>query len=213
MWPERGRAAAALALALSALLPVVVASDRDVAVFAVREPPGSDISREADVVYPLAVLASADWPPAAIERAVGEVERIFAQCGTTVTAGPRYRLQAPADYRELDEPMQARLLERLPAARPIVLLVDRTVDGDVAYSYLPSAPVASRGSAWITRHSDPACLGPLLAHELGHILLDSERHSDDRDNLMFHSCTVANVAGTHPGTNLTEAQCARLRAP
>lgn len=212
MWPDTGYAAGLAALVLALLQPAAAEPARDVAVVEVREGTGSYRLEEADIVYPLAVLDSAGWDAGQVKRAIREVEGIFGQCGIIVAAGSVYRLEVPREFRELDESMQARLLAELPPTRPIALLVDRTAGRDIAYSYLMSAPTKSRGTAWVTRNSHPACLGPLLAHELGHILLDSERHSGDRDNLMFHTCSVSNVAGSRPGTGLTDAQCKVLRA-
>jgi hypothetical protein len=166
---------------------------------------------EADVVYPLAILDQVGWDRPDVERAIRQVEDIFGQCGITVTAGAIYRLQAPEAFRVLDESMQPDLLAGLPPDRPVVLLVDRTTDNDVAYSYLESAPVPSRGSAWITRRSRDVCLGVLMAHELGHILLDAARHSSDPGNLMSHTCSFSNVSGSGISAHLSAAQCKRLR--
>lgn len=182
-----------------------------VAISNVRPGPASERIARADVAYPVAVLDSANWRSSEVKRALEEVEAIFGQCGVTVVGGPVYRIEAPAAFTELDDERQYRLLAPLPATRPLAVLVDRTVARDVAYAYRLSAPVASRGTAWITRSGHPACLGRSLAHELGHILLDSARHSPDRDNLMFHSCTASNVAGSRPGTRLSERQCEQLR--
>lgn len=212
MWPDARYAAGLAVLALTLLQPAAAGPASDVAVVEVRDDTGGHRLEEADVVYPLAVLDSAGWDAREVESTIREVERIFAQCGIAVIAGSVHRLEAPRAFRTLDESMQARLLAELPPTRPMALLVDRTADRDIAYSYLMSAPVESRGTAWVTRDSRPACHGPLLAHELGHILLDSERHSDDRDNLMFHTCSVSNVADFRPGTGLTETQCEALRA-
>lgn len=210
MWPSRYAAGAALVLAL--LQPAAAGPVRDVAVVEVREGTSGYRLEQADVAYPLVVLESAGWNTGQVERAIREIEDIFAQCGIIVAAGSVHRVEAPREFRELDESLQARLLAELPPTRPMALLVDRTADRDVAYSYLMSAPTGSRGTAWVTRNGHPACLGPQLAHELGHILLDSERHSADRDNLMFHTCSVSNIAGARPGTDLTEAQCETIRA-
>jgi hypothetical protein len=197
--------------ALVTLQQAVADVGDDVTVMEVIEPTSGHRLKEADVVYPLAVLRTAGWEPARVEQAIQQVEDIFDQCGITVTAGSVYWLEAPVEFRELDESMQSRLLSELPSTRPVAVLVDRTADRDVAYSYLRSAPLASRGTAWITRHSHPRCLGTLLAHELAHILLDSDRHSGDRGNLMFHTCTISNIAGSGPGTDLTDSQCNSIR--
>lgn len=212
MWPRSLHAAGLAALVLALLQPAAAGPASDVAVVEVRQAAGGHRLGETDVAYPLAVLESAGWDAGQVERVIREAEAIFAQCGITVTAGSVHRLEVPHGFRELDESMQGRLLAELPPTRPMALLVERTADRDSAYSYLMSAPNESRGTAWVTRNGHPACLGPHLAHELGHILLDSERHSGDRDNLMFHTCSVSNVAGSRPGTRLTESQCEKLRA-
>lgn len=214
MWHRHG-SGCRLALAVCALFLLsqgAADAGSDVAVVEVRERTSDQRLEEADVVYPLAVLGAAGWEPAHVEQAVRQVEDIYGQCGVTVTAGAVYWLEAPEDFRELDEAGQSRLLAELPASRPLAVLVDQTGDRDVAYSYLMSAPTEHRGTAWVTRNSHPTCLGPLLAHELGHILLDSADHSRDRGNLMAHTCTVSNVEGSRPGTRLTGAQCEQLRA-
>lgn len=212
MWRRTGRAVGWALLAVF-MLPATAGPDygtEDVEVIELTTRPGQ--RDDAAITYPLAVLDSAGWGRDRILRAVHEVEDIFGQCGVVVTAEPVYRLKAPSRYRKLDPFMQARILSRLPSTRPIALLVDQTTDRDVAYSYLDSAPTASRGSAWVTRNGHPACTGVLLAHELGHILLNSARHSDDPDNLMSHTCTVSNVAGFRPVARLSGSQCDQLRA-
>ncbi|MDZ7839924.1 MAG: hypothetical protein U5R46_03755 [Gammaproteobacteria bacterium] len=166
---------------------------------------------KADVVYPLAVLEGAGWEWPGIERAVRQVEEIFGQCGVAVTVGHIYLLSAPDDFLELDESMQSRLLDRLPESRPAALLVGRTTDQDTAYSYLVSAPVPSRGTAWVTRASRPVCLGVLLAHELGHILLNTARHNRDPENLMSYTCTISNIQRSAIGARLSASQCRQLR--
>lgn len=213
MWRNAGYVVGLAVNALVMSQQTVAGPERDVAVVEVVERTTGDRFEKGDVIYPLAVLDGAGWEWAHLERAIQEVEAIFAQCGVVVTAGTVYRLEVPDDFRELDESEQARLLAALPTSRPVVLLVDRTTDHDVAYSYLKSAPVASRGTAWVTRNSEPACLAALLAHELGHILLNTARHSDDPDNLMSHTCTSFNVAEWRIGTGLSAAQCKQLREP
>lgn len=212
MWRSTGRAVGWTFLALF-MPPATAGADygtEDVEVIERTTGPGQ--RDDAAITYPLAVLDSAGWDRGRILRAVHEVEDIFGQCGVVVTADPVYRLKVTSQYGKLDPSMQARILSKLPSTRPIALLVDQTTDRDVAYSYLDSAPTASRGSAWVTRNGHPACSGVLLAHELGHILLKTARHSDDPDNLMSHTCTVSNLAGFRPAARLSGSQCEQLRA-
>jgi len=163
------------------------------------------------IVYDLAVAQGAGWRKHRVAQAIDRAEAIFEQCGVRVAAESVHWLEIPVDLHVLEESAQRRLLAVLPQRRPMALLVNRTTEGDSAYSYLASAPVASRGTAWLTRNSHPVCVGALLAHELGHILLDTARHSSDPGNLMSHTCTVSNVAGSRPGTELTRSQCDTLR--
>lgn len=204
-------AAGLIACVLLMPLRTTAEPDSDVAVLEVIERPLVQEPEKADVLYPLAVLDGAGWESPQIERAVSQVEQIFGQCDVTVTVAAVYLLTAPDEFMELEEPMQARLLDMLPETRPVALLVDRTTDQDTAYSYLVSAPVASRGTAWVTRASRPECLGVLLAHELGHVLLDTARHSTDPDNLMSHTCTVSNIQGSAIRARFSPSQCTQLR--
>lgn len=173
-----------------------------------RRPP----AEAAGVGYQVVVLAGAGWRDSDIEEAVGEASAVFASCDVAVHATAVYWVKAPAGYQELDEREQAGLLAPLGGRRPVALFVNRTTERDIAYSYLNTAPVASRGTAWITRDSAPSCVGPLLAHELGHILLNSGRHVDDQRNLMSYNCVTMNITGFRLNTELTEGQCKRLQA-
>lgn len=165
----------------------------------------------ADVVYRVAMLAGVGWRGTDIAKITRDVEEIFDQCRITVAAGEMHWLETGAEFHILDEALESRLLGMLPPDRPIVLLVDRTTNQDLAYAYVRTAPPERRDTAWITQTVPDACLAPLMAHELGHILLDSTDHSDDPGNLMHHSCTVSNISGARAGTLLTEAQCERIR--
>lgn len=205
------RAAICLAVLLPGVLFTAPAMPADEVKVAEVVEYGTERAGDDTILYALAVLNGAGWEKSRVNEAIRRVEAVFSRCGVTVTAGTVYRLDAPPGFLDLEEPMQSSLLAALPAPRPIALLVDQTTDGDVAYSYLSSAPVASRGTAWVTRNSRPACLPTLLAHELGHILLDTPRHVDDPNNLMSHTCTVSNLAGDRPGTHLNESQCEAIR--
>lgn len=161
--------------------------------------------------YQAAVLSGAGWERVDVERAMADTAAIFAACGVVIRASVVYWLKAPAGFQELDETEQAGLLAPLGDRRPAVMFVNRTTDRDIAYSYLNESPVVSRGTAWITREGNPSCAGPLLAHELGHILLSSSRHSDNPENLMSYGCVSTNITGSRPNTALTDSQCKRLR--
>ncbi|MBS1270068.1 MAG: hypothetical protein MAG794_01021 [Gammaproteobacteria bacterium] len=198
-------------LVLAALVSPVTTSGPGIEVVEVTQHGGPERGATG-VTYPVAVLLGAGWKREQIERAIGDTEAIYARCGVVVTAGAIYWLQAPDDFQVLDEAEQTGLLTKLEPERPAAVFVNQTTDGDIAYSYLESAPIAGRGTAWITRNSDPTCIGALLAHELGHIMLDAARHSSQPGNLMAHTCTHSNIAGATPNTALSEAQCRRLRA-
>ncbi len=175
-------------------------------------PRGEPGNLQGDFVYPVAVLTGAGWERDQIEQAIRKAEAIYAQCGVMVTAGTVYWMKTPDEFHALDEIEQAELLSRLPPERPLAVFVDRTTDDDIAYSYLKSAPVASQGTAWITRRGHDSCVGSLLAHELGHILLNTAQHSSERHNIMAYSCTHSNIVRSQTNTRLSEAQCRQLRA-
>jgi len=172
---------------------------------------GATAAPPAAVVYPVAVLRGSGWEEDLIQRAIGEAEAIFKQCDVVVTAGTVYWLEAPDRYHTLAESDQAALLQALAPRRPAALFINRTAARDTAYSYLHDAPVPSRGTAWLTRRVADSCAGALLAHELGHILLHSPRHSTQPGNLMAAACRHSNIKGAAVNDRLSGAQCERLR--
>lgn len=210
MWRRTGGAAHVTVAVLSALI-LAAGKQQEVRVREVVQWEAAPSWENNTIVYDLAIVQEAGWRKQTVAQAVDQVEAIFEQCGVRVAAESVHWLEIPVDLHALEESAQQSLLAVLPQRRPMALFVNRTTEGDSAYSYLASAPVATRGTAWLTRNSHPACVGALLAHELGHILLDTARHSSNPGNLMSHTCTVSNVAGFRPGTNLTRSQCDTLR--
>lgn len=202
------------ALALCSVLwaqPTTANPDRDEVVVRVVEHANEERIEDANVAYRVAILAGVGWEGTDMERIVREIEDIFGQCRVTASARDIHWLEVGEQFHVLDASLESRLLDALPPDRPVILLVDRTTHQDLAYAYLPSAQRDKRGTAWITRAVPAACMAPLIAHELAHILLDSADHSDDPRNLMHHSCSVSNIAGASAGTGLTESQCERIR--
>lgn len=171
----------------------------------------ADSNNHRVVYYDIAVLNNAGWQQIDIERAITKSKAIYAQCNVHLEAQSIRWLDTPQIYLNLNESNQADIIEQLPASRPLVVFIQQTTDGDNAYSYLLSAPLSSQGSAWITRKSSDECTGVLMAHELGHILLDTDSHAADIDNLMAYSCTHSNIQGAKPNTDLTPEQCAKLQ--
>lgn len=167
--------------------------------------------RDEGVHYAAAITAGSGWRREAVENAIEQARTIFDQCRVTVDARVVYWLEASPALGEIDEANQDRVLSILGKERPLAVFTGQTTAGDVAYSYLRSAPVASRATAWVTRRGAGKCAGVLLAHELGHILLDTPRHHADDRNLMSHTCTRSNVSGSTPGVGLDDEQCAALR--
>ena len=171
----------------------------------------TDSNNANTLYYNVAVLNTAGWQQSDVERAIDETKMIYAQCDIRLHARSIRWIDTPGAYLNLAESKQADIIRQLPASRPLVVFIQQTDDGYNAYSYLFSAPLTSRGSAWLTRKSNRACTGTLLAHELGHILLNSEKHADNTDNLMAYTCTHSNIQGTKPNTALTPQQCAKLQ--
>ena len=161
--------------------------------------------------YLVAVLSGSGWKREEIENAIKQARMIFDQCRVVVDVRAIYWLKTAVEFDRLQETHQAEILSVLPHYRPVIGFIKDSRDNDVAYSYLQSAPVPSRGTAWITRAGDPGCVGTIVAHELGHILLDTARHSAGGGNLMSYTCVHSNIARFPAGNNLDEAQCDRLR--
>ena len=155
----------------------------------------------------LAYLEGSGWTSEQIVDAAKQSARVLGQCGVTLEAADLVRIAAPIRFQYFLTPMSRELARILELRKPTVYFVSGTLQHPAF-----DAEAIGRGNSrmrpelsdtvWITRGTRD--LGIALAHELAHVLMDSGEHSDAPGNLMREETGPEN-------TNLTDAQCARLR--
>ena len=155
----------------------------------------------------LAYLEGTGWTPETIVGAAKENARILEQCGVALKAAELVRIGAPARFRDFLTLLSRELAAALQLGKPTIYFVAGTrqrpaFDAEAIGRGNSRTRPELADSVWITRGTRD--LGIALAHELAHVLMDSGEHSDVIGNLMRD--------GTAPNnTQITEAQCARLR--
>jgi hypothetical protein len=156
----------------------------------------------------LAYLEGSGWTPEAIVGAAKESARILGQCGVALKTAELFRVAAPIRFHDFLTQVSRELAATLKLGRPTVYFVNGTRQRPAF-----DAEAIGRGNSrtrpeladtvWVTRGTRD--LGIALAHELAHVLMDSGEHSEAPGNLMREDTGPEN-------TNLTDAQCARMRA-
>lgn len=181
-----------------------------------KTPNSNDISHfsasSAATTYRVIVFSDVGWTKKEVERITQEAAAIYArECNFALTSASVEFIRLEQDFYRLDKAMQEQLLAELSdVKRPIVFFINETVENDYAYAYIRGTVSPSQGTAWISRKTSKTCRGPLLAHELGHILLKQKQHSQLPGNLMRDSCRHSNVENHSVDTYLTAQQCQNL---
>lgn len=147
------------------------------------------------------------WKPETIRSTVRKGARILAQCGVEIAKAELVRLDAPARYRVFDTPSSRELARALALSKPTIYFVAGTrqrpaFDAEAIGRGNSATRPELRDTIWVARGARD--LGVVLAHELGHVLMDSGAHSDAAHNLMRAETTPEN-------NRLSAEQCARLR--
>ena len=176
-----------------------------------------DLIREAPdnsrLFFEVFVFRNAGWSEREVKRVIAEARDIYArQCRFNLVARQISFIHVEAQLHRINHELQEQLLTRLvDVKRPAVFFIDDTRDEDfAAYAYLEGTASPSQGTAWITRNAARQCRGPMLAHELGHIALNTGKHVEVGNNLMGFSCQRSNVSRQPINTNLTPQQCKTL---
>jgi hypothetical protein len=156
----------------------------------------------------LVVFAGGAWPESEAVATAREATRILGQCGIVATPPQVVHADEPPEFRQFQTSRSRALARRLQPRKPAVFFVDDTLQRPAF-----DAEAIGRGNSrlrpeladtvWIVRDArDP---GVALAHELAHVLMDSGEHAEEPGNLMRDETAPTS-------TQLTDAQCARLRA-
>lgn len=170
-------------------------------------PASSRSRRSHPLELSLFAFAGSSWTQRRIAAAVRGAAAILAQCGVALEAATLYRLEGGApEMRDLDTPRSRALARELDPARPAVFFVRDTRNSPqfeaeaFGHGNTATRPELA-GTVWIT--AGIRDLPVSLAHELGHVLMDSGEHSEAPRNLMRADSAPEN-------TLLTRAQCARM---
>lgn len=140
---------------------------------------------------------------------LSDVVDIYQQCDVRLDA----RINELPDQESSDIALATlyALTHEHAQRRPAVFLIDSTDDRELAFSYLPSFHRDVAATAWISNRVSDACFAWVLAHEIGHIVLDDATHHPSRSNVMHRSCSSGNVGRSEALPRWSEAQCQVLR--
>ncbi len=157
----------------------------------------------------LYTFADVPWEPERILRAVREAAAILAQCDIRLERAELYSLAGgDPGLRYLWTPAGRELVRRMRPAKPAAFFVrdsrhQPVYDAEAFGTGNTKDRPELAGTVWITLPIRD--LPVALAHELGHVLMDSGEHSIEPGNLMREDTTAAN-------RSLAPAQCERMRS-
>lgn len=146
-----------------------------------------------------------------VDNAMQGVSQMYQQCGIPVVATVNEAAAEAAD--DIDVAERYRLTRQYAIDKPGVFIVDSTAEHDVAFSYLPSLHRDVSGTAWITNRVSESCFAWIVAHEIGHLVLNDGTHHPQTDNIMNAWCSQGNNFNTTsalPGW--TPNQCELMRS-
>ena len=144
-----------------------------------------------------------------LDQVMQGVNNIYQQCGISVS----YQSQQVdlTAKQVIDRQTRTSLVEQYKDDLITLFFVPRTAEADVAYAYIPSRGTPLASSIWITERVQEACLPWIAAHEIGHVLLDSGKHSNGSSYVMSNGCTVNNWSNSAASPKWTVEQCLTLR--
>ncbi len=119
-----------------------------------------------------------------------QVSELYQQCGidlqTTVRELPN---EIPKAINVAD---RYRLTTQYAASKPTVFVIESNAERDVAFSYLPSINRDISGTAWVTNRVSEPCFAWVVAHEIGHLVLNDATHHPNPGNIMNARCSAGN---------------------
>ena len=165
--------------------------------------PAAEASLKVDVV-----ILNEAREPALLREVMAGVNNIYRQCRIAMTFDTKNTTLAPE--QTIDSDTRTTLAQQFKKTAPTIFFVKRTAEDDVAYAHLPSLDIPPASTIWITERVNERCLAWITAHELGHVLLDSGRHSNGTVNVMSNACTLTNWNNSTALPEWTPAQCTAL---
>jgi len=143
-----------------------------------------------------------------LREVMSEVNDIYQQCRITMTFNTQNT--ALASEQSIDSEIRSTMAQQFKKTSPTIFFVQRTIEEDVAYAHLPSLNLPVASTIWITDRVNEGCLAWITAHEIGHVLLDSGKHSSGRVNVMSTGCTLNNWNSGTSAPIWTTEQCSAL---
>jgi hypothetical protein len=148
------------------------------------------------------------WDDAKLVAGLREAAAIFAQCRIRIIRAELLRVTVPATHRDFDTPRSRELARALALPKPALFFATGTrqvpaFDAEAIGRGNSRTRPELRDTVWIARGARD--LGPVIAHELAHVLMDSGAHDNTPGNLMAEETSPQH-------TLLSAAQCARITA-
>ena len=172
----------------------------------IDRPAAAPAESRAELSLSLLLVRDSGWQVDEVRPALAEAGRLLASCGVGLGAVELLEVVAPRRLRQFSSRYSPALVEIAPPVRPLVFLVEDTLEPEPFEAEAIGARNAGRRrelvwTLWMTRAVTQ--FGLVLAHELVHLLADSGEHHPDPANLM-HERSEASEG------RLDEAQCARV---
>lgn len=145
-----------------------------------------------------------------VDDAMRSVSQMYQQCGIPVKATVNEVSVETA--QDIDVAGRYRLTHEYASDKPGVFIVESTAERDVAFSYLPSLQRDVSGTAWITNRVSDACFAWIIAHEIGHLVLNDATHHPQRDNIMNAQCSQGSFNTSSALPRWTPRQCELIRS-
>ena len=143
-----------------------------------------------------------------LREVLSEVNNIYRQCRIEVLFDTK--ITSLAEGRTIDSEARSKLAQRYKEVQPAMFFVPGTAEADVAFAHLPSLNSPAASTIWITDRVNEGCLGWIAAHEIGHVLLNSGKHSNGSVNVMSNGCTISNWSNSIKIPEWRTEQCIAL---
>ena len=143
-----------------------------------------------------------------LREVLSEVNSIYRQCRIEVLFDTK--ITSLAEGQTIDSEARSKLAQRYKEVQPTMFFVPGTAEADVAFAHLPSLNSPAASTIWITERVSEGCLGWIAAHEIGHVLLNSGKHSNGSVNVMSNGCTITNWSNSIKTPEWTTEQCIAL---
>ena len=143
-----------------------------------------------------------------LNEVMSDVNDIYRQCGIEVKFDTKTGKLAAE--QAIDSETRSNLAQQYKNVSPTMFFVPGTAEEDVAFAHLPSLNSPAASTIWITGRVNEGCLAWITAHEIGHVLLNSGKHSNGTGNVMSNGCTLSNWNNGAASPVWTTEQCSAL---